>query len=71
MTNEVLIFGSNCAGFHGAGSAGFAFRGDSRNNWRNDSIFLRAIGAPDGSEEKVGKFAIFGQARGLMQGRPS
>ena len=68
-SNEVFVFGSNAQGFHGAGSAGFAFRGDSRNTWRNDANFLRAIGAPAGSEEKVGKLAIFGQARGFMQGR--
>ena len=69
MSNEVFVFGSNVQGFHGAGSAGFAFRGDSRNTWRQDARFLRAIGAPAGSEEKVGKLAVFGQARGLMKGR--
>ena len=68
-SNEVFIFGSNAQGFHGAGSAGFAFRGESRNNWRQDANFLRAIGAPSGSEEKIGKLAVFGQSRGLMRGR--
>jgi hypothetical protein len=38
---EVLVFGSNRSGFHGAGSAGLAFRGDSRNTWRSDPFFLR------------------------------
>lgn len=68
MNNDVFVFGSNASGFHGAGSAGEAFRGDSRNNWRQDANFLTAIGAPAGSEEKVGLRAIFGQSRGLMQG---
>ena len=69
MNNDVFVFGSNASGFHGAGSAGEAFRGDSRNNWRQDATFLAAIGAPAGAEEKVGMRAIFGQSRGLQKGR--
>lgn len=32
--NEVMVFGSNLAGFHGAGAAGFASFGVSGNRWR-------------------------------------
>lgn len=67
--NEVFIFGSNSAGFHGAGAAGFACRGDSQNNWRNDEWFLKAIKSLIGSPDRVGKWAIVGQSRGFQIGR--
>jgi hypothetical protein len=68
-SNQVFIFGSNEQGFHGAGSAGFAMRGDSRNNWRNDPEFLRAMKAPAGSPDRIGKWAVFGVGRGYQEGR--
>ena len=67
--NQILVFGSNASGFHGAGAAGFACRGTSQNTWRHDEWFLKAMKSPVGSTERVGKWAIFGHARGLQQGR--
>jgi hypothetical protein len=66
--SDCLIFSSNAAGFHGAGTAGLAMRGDARNNWRQDDAFLDAIRAPVGSLKRVGKRAIFGVGRGLQKG---
>ena len=67
--NEVIVVGTNSTGFHGAGLAGFAFRGESRNNWREDAFFLRAMKAPVGHPDRIGKWAVFGVSRGLQQGR--
>ena len=69
LTNQVFVMGTNADGFHGAGGAGFACRGDSRNTWREDPWFLAAIKAPVGSPERVGKWAVFGVPRGLQVGR--
>jgi hypothetical protein len=66
--NEVFVFGSNLAGFHGAGSAGLACRGDARNTWRTDPWFLKAKISPVGSPARIGKWAVFGVARGLQVG---
>lgn len=65
---QVLIFGANKDGFHGAGSAGLACRGDTRNNWRQDDWFLNAIRSPEGSIDRRGRWAVFGVARGWQQG---
>ena len=67
--NEVFVFGSNGTGFHGAGAAGFACRGDSRNTWRQDTWFQRAMKSLEGSEDRVGKWAVYGVALGFQQGR--
>ena len=67
--NEVFVFGSNTTGFHGAGAAGFACRGDARNTWRQDEWFLAAMKAPIGSEKRVGKWAVYGVGRGFQVGR--
>jgi len=67
--NEVFVFGSNATGFHGAGAAGFACRGESKNTWRNDRWFLEAITAPVGDPARVGKWAVFGVAKGFQEGR--
>ena len=66
QTNEVFVFGSNGQGFHGAGTAGLALRGDARNNWRQDAWFLAAS---RGENDGVGRWAVFGVARGFQQGR--
>ena len=66
--NQVFVFGSNSKGFHGAGAAGYACRGTSENNWRSDPWFLKAINSPVGSPDRVGKWAVFGVARGLQIG---
>lgn len=66
--NEVFIFGSNTCGFHGSGSAGLACRGDSRNTWRSDEWFLAAKAAPTGSPARIGKWAVYGIARGYQEG---
>ena len=63
--HQVFVFGSNGQGFHGAGSAGLACRGDSRNNWRQDQWFLAAMRGGD----PTGKWAVYGVARGFQQGR--
>ena len=67
--NQVFVFGSNDSGFHGAGAAGLAFRGDAANNWRQDERFLAAMKAAPGSDLRVGRWAIYGVARGLQTGR--
>lgn len=67
--NEVFVFGSNAQGFHGAGAAGLACRGDARNNWREDEWFLKAMRSPPGSPDRVGKWAVLGVAEGYQEGR--
>lgn len=67
--NQVFIFGANATGFHGAGAAGFACRGDARVTWRNDIWFLEAMKSPVGSPKRIGKWAVFGVARGFQEGR--
>jgi hypothetical protein len=69
MPERILVFGSNAQGFHGAGGAGLACRGDAANNWRNDAWFLAAMKAPPGSAARIGKRAIFGKARGFQRGK--
>lgn len=66
---EVFVFGSNGTGFHGAGAAGLAMRGDSRNTWREDQEFLMAMNSPPGSMERQGKWAVLGVAQGFQEGR--
>jgi len=67
--NQTFVFGSNASGFHGAGSAGQAMRGDSRNTWRDDRAFLKAKSAPKGHPDRIGKWAVYGVARGHQVGR--
>lgn len=67
--NEVFVFGSNEQGFHGAGAAGLAFRGDARNTWRTDPAFIRAFGSLPESTDRVGRWAVYGIARGYQVGR--
>lgn len=65
MNTNVFIFGSNLQGFHGAGTAGYAMRGESANTWRTCPIMQAAIKHGPGFK---GKLAVFGEAEGLMQG---
>ena len=67
--NEIFVFGSNRDGFHGAGGAGLACRGDAANTWRRDDWFKRAMVAPPGDPARVGRWAVFGVARGFQVGR--
>ena len=67
--NECFVFGSNLEGFSGAGAAGYAFRGTATNTWRTDPVFLKAMGAPIWSEDRVGKWVIYGIAHGYQKGR--
>jgi hypothetical protein len=67
--DEIFVFGSNEGGFHGAGAAGLACRGDARVNWRLDQWFRGAMKAPAGSPDRVGRWAVFGVGRGLQEGR--
>lgn len=67
--DEVFVFGSNRAGFHGAGSAGLACRGDGSSHWRSDRRFLAMMAAPPGSPARVGAWAVFGVGRGHQVGR--
>jgi hypothetical protein len=64
----VFCFGSNGGGFHGAGAAGVAMRGTSRNSWRQDKPFLRALKTPLGSPERIGRWAVLGVGRGFQEG---
>ena len=67
--NEVFVFGSNLTGFHGAGAAGLACRGDAKNTWRQDPWFLKAMKAPAGSPDRIGKWAVYGVGRGYQVGK--
>lgn len=64
-----MVFGANASGFHGAGAAGYACRGVAENTWRTDQWFLKAKASPIGSPDRIGKWAVYGMARGYQQGR--
>lgn len=66
--DEVFVFGSNSTGFHGAGASGYAFRNNSDYNWRNDKFFIEAMNSSVGSKQRIGKWAIYGVARGFQVG---
>ena len=66
--NEVFVFGSNASGFHGAGSAGLACRGEAANTWRTDLWFLEAMRSPNNSPDRIGYWAIYGVSRGYQTG---
>lgn len=66
--HQVYLFGSNAAGFHGAGAAGYAMRGTAANTWRTDKAFLRAMQAPVGHPDRIGRWAVFGIGRGHQVG---
>lgn len=66
--NEVFVFGSNGKGIHGMGAAGYAFRGSGDSLWRRDKNILLAESSPPGSPNRIGKWAIYGQARGFQVG---
>lgn len=63
--NKCFIFGSNEQGFHGAGTAGFALRGEAANTWRDCPIMKAAMAHGPGYK---GKLATFGVARGYQEG---
>lgn len=67
---EVLVFSSNLDGFHGAGSAGLAMRGDATNNWRNDPEFQALLKRWNrrGPPLSGGHFAELGNPRGPQAG---
>lgn len=65
--DEVFVFGSNLSGFHGAGSAGFAMRGQAKNNWREDTQFCDIVKGR--TQDKRGHWAVFGVGRGYQVGR--
>jgi len=65
---NIFVFGSNEQGFHGAGSAGYAMRGDSKNTWRKDKKFLLAMNSAPNSPNRKGKLAVFGVGRGFQEG---
>lgn len=68
-SHQVFIFGSNSTGFHGAGAAGLACRGDAANTWRADPWFLKAMKSKEGSEDRIGRWAVYGVARGYQVGK--
>ena len=61
--HEVFVFCSNASGFHGAGSAGFAYTGKPGNQYRAGNPDLRQ---PNGH---LGHWARLGHARGFQRGR--
>jgi hypothetical protein len=65
---EVFVFGSNAKGIHGAGAAGIAFRGDMGAEWSGDAAVQRAMAAPVGHPDRIGRWAVFGVARGFQVG---
>ena len=66
--NQVFVFGSNSTGFHGGGAAGTAFRYYPKGNWRHDKQFTAAMNPFATAAQKVGKWAVFGVARGFQKG---
>ncbi len=66
--HEVFLFGANRGGFHGAGAAGYAMRGTAANTWRTDEAFLRAMRAPEGHIDRIGRWAVYGVGRGWQRG---
>lgn len=74
--SEVFVFGANEKGFHGAGSAGFAFHAQKGNVWRTNDQFQKALqtlqakerGQNYDPENLKGNWAILGEI-GLMQGK--
>lgn len=66
--NEVLVYGSNSTGFSGAGLAGLAVRGTATNTWRTDPWVAAARAAPVGHPDRIGKWAVWGVARGWSKG---
>lgn len=66
--HEVFVVPTNAQGVHGRGAAGIAFRGSGDRHYRHDPVFLRAQAAPPGHPDRVGRWAIFGQAQGGMRG---
>lgn len=69
LPHQVFCFGSNSGGMHFAGAAGYACRGVSANTWRTDPWALAAMTSPKGSPKRVGKWAVYGVARGWQKGR--
>lgn len=67
--NEVFVYGSNSTGFSAAGAAGLAVRGTAANTWRTDPWVAAARTAPEGHPDRIGKWAVWGIARGWSQGR--
>jgi len=65
--DEVFVFGSNLSGFHGAGSAGFAMRGTTKNTWRTDQEFLDIKSGKN--PDKRGKWAVYGVGQGFQTGK--
>ena len=65
--NEVFVFGSNLSGFHGAGSAGFAMRGTTKNTWRTDQEFLNIKSGKN--PDKRGRWAVYGVGQGFQEGK--
>lgn len=65
---EVFVFGTNAQGFHGAKAAGYAFKGTADNDWRTNVKCQQAINAAPGDPKRIGKWAVWGIARGLMIG---
>lgn len=60
-SDEVMVFGSNLQGFHGAGSAGFASFGVSGNRWREFGYLDKPFGWK-------GKWNVKGISEGLQEG---
>ena len=60
--SEAFVFGSNESGFHGAGSAGWAYTGRMGNQYRAGNPLLRM---PAGTK---GFWAVLGRAQGYQEG---
>jgi len=59
--NEVFVFGSNRKHFHGAGAAGFAFSGTTKNDWRTCPLKQNAINRPMEKNPKTDMSNIYGR----------
>lgn len=69
--NQVFIMGTNSDGFSFRGSAGTAIRGyenATQVKWYEDPWCKRAMEAPVGHIDRIGKWGVFGVARGFSRG---
>jgi len=79
MSKNIIVFGSNAAGFHGAGGAGFAFNGSTQNDWRTCPKKQAAMEATrqhgnspwpsyKGPDPRIGKHNVWGKSHGYQVG---
>lgn len=66
--DEVMVVPTNGKGIHGMGVAGVAFWGGAGPEYRHNPAFKRAAAAPAGHPDRIGRWCVYGVARGAMLG---